>query len=148
MGFYRDLQIQLQILLSAGDAKGAESVARAATQRHSQSVPVWSLCLQTLMQLESGDVGQLFQAAHRQINPKVHWPQGMWFYLFGHLHCSHWQQLFTPQCNTPHTLLCNWVTSLAQLVSILFTEEWKWVRKFLSGELLFSEESKIYQKQH
>lgn len=75
MGFYLDLQIQLQILLSSGDAKGAESVARAATQRHSQSVPVWSLCLETLMQLESGDVGQLFQAAHRQIHPKVHRPQ-------------------------------------------------------------------------
>lgn len=62
---------QLQILLSLGDGEGAASLARAASQRYSQSVPLWSLCLQTLMQLESGDVGQLFQDALAHVNPKV-----------------------------------------------------------------------------
>lgn len=65
-------KIKLQILLSSGDAEGAASVARAAAQRYSQSVAVWSLCLQTLMQLESGDVGRLFQDALTHVNPKVH----------------------------------------------------------------------------
>ena len=63
---------QLQILLSSGDGEGAASVAMAATQRYSQSVSMWSLSLQTLMQLGSGDMGRLFQDALTHINPKVH----------------------------------------------------------------------------
>lgn len=62
---------QLQILLSLGDGEGAASLARAASQRYSQSVPLWSLCLRTLMQLERGDMGQLFRDALAHVNPKV-----------------------------------------------------------------------------
>uniref|UniRef100_A0A673CVY6 UTP6 small subunit processome component n=1 Tax=Sphaeramia orbicularis TaxID=375764 RepID=A0A673CVY6_9TELE len=62
----------LQILLSSGDAEGAASVAMAATQRYSQSVSVWSLSLQTLIQLGSADVGKLFQDALTHVDPKVH----------------------------------------------------------------------------
>lgn len=62
---------QLQILLSMGDAEGAAAVAREAVQRHSQSVSVWSLGLQTLIQLESADVGQLFRDALAHVDPKV-----------------------------------------------------------------------------
>uniref|UniRef100_A0A672GDW7 U3 small nucleolar RNA-associated protein 6 homolog C-terminal domain-containing protein n=1 Tax=Salarias fasciatus TaxID=181472 RepID=A0A672GDW7_SALFA len=61
---------QLQILLSLGDAEGAAGVAMAATQRFSQSLPLWSLSLQTLVQLGSGDVGRLFQDAFTHVNPK------------------------------------------------------------------------------
>uniref|UniRef100_A0A673D1B2 UTP6 small subunit processome component n=1 Tax=Sphaeramia orbicularis TaxID=375764 RepID=A0A673D1B2_9TELE len=60
------------ILLSSGDAEGAASVAMAATQRYSQSVSVWSLSLQTLIQLGSADVGKLFQDALTHVDPKVH----------------------------------------------------------------------------
>lgn len=121
-----DFQIQLQILLSSRDAEGAASVATAATQRHSQSVAAWSLCLQTLMQLESGDVGSLFQDALAHVNPKVH---GALHNLFGHIHCL--QGLHSSsRCNCPSeridtgahqppTVLCKWVISLTQLVSIL-----------------------------
>ncbi|KAM9857709.1 U3 small nucleolar RNA-associated protein 6 homolog isoform 1-T1 [Aulostomus maculatus] len=64
----------LQILLSSGDAEGAASVAMAATQRYSQSMSVWSLSLQTLMQLGSGDVARLFKDALTHINPKESLP--------------------------------------------------------------------------
>ncbi|KAM8879083.1 U3 small nucleolar RNA-associated protein 6 homolog isoform 2-T2 [Spinachia spinachia] len=64
----------LQVLLSTGDAEGAASVAMAATQRHSRSVSVWSLSLQTMMQLGSGDVGRLFQEALSLVNPKESLP--------------------------------------------------------------------------
>ncbi|XP_045903492.1 U3 small nucleolar RNA-associated protein 6 homolog [Micropterus dolomieu] len=65
----------LQILLSSGDAEGAAGVAMAATQRYSQSVSVWSLSLQTLMQLGSErDVGRLFQDALTHVNPKESLP--------------------------------------------------------------------------
>ncbi|KAM7418882.1 hypothetical protein PAMA_016147 [Pampus argenteus] len=64
----------LQILLASGDGEGAASVAMAATQRFSQSVSVWSLSLQTLMQLGSGEVGRLFQDALTHINPKESLP--------------------------------------------------------------------------
>ena len=63
--------IKLQILLLSGDAEGAASVAMVAAQRYSQSVSMWSLSLQTLMQLGSGEVGRLFQEALTHINPKV-----------------------------------------------------------------------------
>uniref|UniRef100_A0A8C5EH21 UTP6 small subunit processome component n=1 Tax=Gouania willdenowi TaxID=441366 RepID=A0A8C5EH21_GOUWI len=62
----------LEILLLSGDAEGAARVAMTATQRYSQSVSVWSLSLQTLMQLGSGDIGRLFQDALTHVNPKVH----------------------------------------------------------------------------
>lgn len=62
---------QLQILLLMGDAEGAAAVARGAVQRHSQSVSVWLLSLQTLIELESRDVGQLFKDAFAHIDPKV-----------------------------------------------------------------------------
>lgn len=62
---------QLQILLSSGDAEGAERVAMAAMQRFSQSVSVWNLSLQTLMELGSDNVGSLLQEALKHINPKV-----------------------------------------------------------------------------
>uniref|UniRef100_A0A673CY25 UTP6 small subunit processome component n=1 Tax=Sphaeramia orbicularis TaxID=375764 RepID=A0A673CY25_9TELE len=65
---------QLQILLSSGDAEGAASVAMAATQRYSQSVSVWSLSLQTLIQLGSADVGKLFQDALTHVDPKESLP--------------------------------------------------------------------------
>lgn len=64
----------LQILLSTGDAEGAAGVATAAAQRYSQSAAVWSLSLRTLMQLESGDVGRLFQEALTHVNPKESLP--------------------------------------------------------------------------
>lgn len=64
----------LQILLSSGDAEGAASVAMAATQLFSQSVPMWSTSLQTLMQLGSENVGKLFQEALKKINPKESLP--------------------------------------------------------------------------
>uniref|UniRef100_A0A1A8LL24 UTP6, small subunit (SSU) processome component, homolog n=1 Tax=Nothobranchius pienaari TaxID=704102 RepID=A0A1A8LL24_9TELE len=60
----------LEILLSSEDAEGAAGVAMAATQRYSQSVSVWCLSLQALMQLGSGDVGRLFQDALTHVNPK------------------------------------------------------------------------------
>uniref|UniRef100_A0A3P8NYI3 UTP6 small subunit processome component n=1 Tax=Astatotilapia calliptera TaxID=8154 RepID=A0A3P8NYI3_ASTCA len=62
----------LQILLSSGDAEGAASVAMTATQRYSQSVTMWSLSLQTLMELGSRDIGRCFQDALKHVNPKVH----------------------------------------------------------------------------
>uniref|UniRef100_A0A8C4EFZ9 UTP6 small subunit processome component n=1 Tax=Dicentrarchus labrax TaxID=13489 RepID=A0A8C4EFZ9_DICLA len=55
-------------------AEGAASVAMAATQLYSQSVSVWSLSLQTMMQLGSGDVGKLFQDALTRVNPKESLP--------------------------------------------------------------------------
>ncbi|XP_068583399.1 U3 small nucleolar RNA-associated protein 6 homolog [Cebidichthys violaceus] len=64
----------LHILLSTGEAEGAASVAMAAMQRYSQSVSAWSLSLQTLMQLGSGDVGRLFQEALTHVNPKESLP--------------------------------------------------------------------------
>lgn len=64
----------LQTLLSSGDTEGAASVAMAATQRYSQSVSVWSLSLQTLMQLGSEDVGRLFQEALTHVSPKESLP--------------------------------------------------------------------------
>uniref|UniRef100_A0AAQ4R4P4 UTP6 small subunit processome component n=1 Tax=Gasterosteus aculeatus aculeatus TaxID=481459 RepID=A0AAQ4R4P4_GASAC len=70
-GYYKNW---LQMLLSTGDAERAASVAMAATQRHSQSVSVWSLSLQTLMQLGSGDMGRLFQEALALVNPKESLP--------------------------------------------------------------------------
>ncbi|XP_028256478.1 U3 small nucleolar RNA-associated protein 6 homolog [Parambassis ranga] len=63
----------LQVLLSSGDAEGATSVAMTATQRYSQSVSVWSLSLQTLIQLNE-DVGRLFQDALTHVNPKESLP--------------------------------------------------------------------------
>lgn len=61
----------MQILLESGDEEGAARVARAATERYSQSVAAWSLRLQTLVQLESVDMSQLFQDALSHVNPKV-----------------------------------------------------------------------------
>uniref|UniRef100_A0A8C4E9M2 UTP6 small subunit processome component n=1 Tax=Dicentrarchus labrax TaxID=13489 RepID=A0A8C4E9M2_DICLA len=74
----QELKEKLQILLSSGDAEGAASVAMAATQLYSQSVSVWSLSLQTMMQLGSGDVGKLFQDALTRVNPKVHRSLPLW----------------------------------------------------------------------
>lgn len=62
---------QVRILLESGDHEGAASVARAATERYSQSLAAWSLCLQMLMQLESVDMSKLFQDALSHVNPKV-----------------------------------------------------------------------------
>lgn len=64
----------LQILLSSGHAEEAASVAMAATQRFSQSVPMWSLSLQTLMHLGNENVGKLFQEALTKVNPKESLP--------------------------------------------------------------------------
>lgn len=64
----------LQILLSSGDAEGAASVAMVATQRFSQSVPMWSLSLQTLMQLGNENISELFQDALAKVNPKESLP--------------------------------------------------------------------------
>uniref|UniRef100_A0A3P9HJV5 UTP6 small subunit processome component n=1 Tax=Oryzias latipes TaxID=8090 RepID=A0A3P9HJV5_ORYLA len=64
----------LQILLSSGDAEGAASVAMAATERYRQSVTTWSLSLQTLVQLGSGDPARLFQEALTHVNPKESLP--------------------------------------------------------------------------
>uniref|UniRef100_A0A674NSW7 UTP6 small subunit processome component n=1 Tax=Takifugu rubripes TaxID=31033 RepID=A0A674NSW7_TAKRU len=63
---------QVQILLESGDHEGAASMARAATERYSQSLAAWSLCLQMSMQLESVDMSKLFQDALSHVNPKVH----------------------------------------------------------------------------
>ncbi|XP_072319204.1 U3 small nucleolar RNA-associated protein 6 homolog [Eucyclogobius newberryi] len=64
----------LQILLSTGDDDGAAGVAMAAAQRFSQSVQMWSLSLQTLMQLGRENVGHLFQEALTKVNPKESLP--------------------------------------------------------------------------
>ncbi|XP_056136607.1 U3 small nucleolar RNA-associated protein 6 homolog [Lampris incognitus] len=64
----------LQILLSHGDADRVTRVAMAATQRYSQSVTVWSLSLQTLMQLGSEGVDSMFQEALAHISPKESLP--------------------------------------------------------------------------
>lgn len=64
----------LQILLSLGDAEGAASVAMTATQHYSQSVTMWSLSLQTLMELGSRDIGRCFQDALKHVNPKESLP--------------------------------------------------------------------------
>uniref|UniRef100_A0A8C8DBF2 UTP6 small subunit processome component n=1 Tax=Oryzias sinensis TaxID=183150 RepID=A0A8C8DBF2_9TELE len=64
----------LQILLSSGDAEGAASVAMAATERYHKSVTTWSLSLQTLVQLGSGDPARLFQEALTHVNPKESLP--------------------------------------------------------------------------
>ncbi|XP_063332558.1 U3 small nucleolar RNA-associated protein 6 homolog [Pelmatolapia mariae] len=64
----------LQILLSSGDAEGAASVAMTATQRYSQSVTMWSLSLQTLMELGSRDIGRCFQDALKHVSPKESLP--------------------------------------------------------------------------
>ncbi|TWW59669.1 U3 small nucleolar RNA-associated protein 6 homolog [Takifugu flavidus] len=63
-------KIWVQILLESGDHEGAASMARAATERYSQSLAAWSLCLQMSMQLESVDMSKLFQDALSHINPK------------------------------------------------------------------------------
>lgn len=69
--FSPGFQTQAQILLESGDHEGAASVARAATDRYSQSLAAWSLCLQMFMQLESLDISKLFQDALSHVNPKV-----------------------------------------------------------------------------
>lgn len=69
--FLGAFETQVQILLESGDDEGAASVARAATDRYSQSLAAWSLCLQMLMQLESVDMSTLFQDALSHVNPKV-----------------------------------------------------------------------------
>uniref|UniRef100_A0A672M4X8 UTP6 small subunit processome component n=1 Tax=Sinocyclocheilus grahami TaxID=75366 RepID=A0A672M4X8_SINGR len=53
----------LQVLLSSGNTVSATQVAIIATQRFSQSVEMWSFSLQTLVHLESAEVGHLFQEA-------------------------------------------------------------------------------------
>uniref|UniRef100_A0A8C7WMW9 UTP6 small subunit processome component n=1 Tax=Oryzias sinensis TaxID=183150 RepID=A0A8C7WMW9_9TELE len=61
-----------EVLLS--DAEGAASVAMAATERYHKSVTTWSLSLQTLVQLGSGDPARLFQEALTHVNPKESLP--------------------------------------------------------------------------
>uniref|UniRef100_A0A672LZP2 UTP6 small subunit processome component n=1 Tax=Sinocyclocheilus grahami TaxID=75366 RepID=A0A672LZP2_SINGR len=61
----------LQVLLSSGNTVSATQVAIIATQRFSQSVEMWSFSLQTLVHLESAEVGHLFQEALKHVNPKV-----------------------------------------------------------------------------
>uniref|UniRef100_A0A4W4EMM9 UTP6 small subunit processome component n=1 Tax=Electrophorus electricus TaxID=8005 RepID=A0A4W4EMM9_ELEEL len=62
---------QLQVLLSVGHMDTATQVAIAATKCFSQSVEIWSLSLQTLVHVKSGEVGSLFQEALKHVNPKV-----------------------------------------------------------------------------
>uniref|UniRef100_A0A8C5B4I4 UTP6 small subunit processome component n=1 Tax=Gadus morhua TaxID=8049 RepID=A0A8C5B4I4_GADMO len=62
------------ILLAAGDAEGVARVAMAATLRYSQSVSTWTLRLQMLMQLDSGDLKTLFKEALECISPKESLP--------------------------------------------------------------------------
>lgn len=59
------------MLLESGDEEGAAGVARAATERYGRSVAAWSLRLQTLVRLDSGDMSQLFQDALSHVHPKV-----------------------------------------------------------------------------
>uniref|UniRef100_A0A4W4EL92 UTP6 small subunit processome component n=1 Tax=Electrophorus electricus TaxID=8005 RepID=A0A4W4EL92_ELEEL len=66
--FYRTW---LQVLLSVGHMDTATQVAIAATKCFSQSVEIWSLSLQTLVHVKSGEVGSLFQEALKHVNPKV-----------------------------------------------------------------------------
>uniref|UniRef100_A0A8C7WMX4 UTP6 small subunit processome component n=1 Tax=Oryzias sinensis TaxID=183150 RepID=A0A8C7WMX4_9TELE len=49
-------------------------VAMAATERYHKSVTTWSLSLQTLVQLGSGDPARLFQEALTHVNPKESLP--------------------------------------------------------------------------
>lgn len=61
----------MQILLDSGDEAAAAKVAGAAAERYSHSVAAWSLRLQTLVQLGSVDISQLFQDALSHVPPKV-----------------------------------------------------------------------------
>uniref|UniRef100_A0AAQ5YW49 UTP6 small subunit processome component n=1 Tax=Amphiprion ocellaris TaxID=80972 RepID=A0AAQ5YW49_AMPOC len=56
------------------DSPLTASVAMTATRRYSQSVSMWSLSLQTLIQLGSGDIGKHFQDALTNVNPKESLP--------------------------------------------------------------------------
>ncbi|XP_010871256.2 U3 small nucleolar RNA-associated protein 6 homolog [Esox lucius] len=69
--FYRNW---VQVLLTSGGSEQAAAVAMAATQRHSQSVAMWCLALQTLLDLGSGTMGKIFQDALTHINPKESLP--------------------------------------------------------------------------
>ncbi|KAL4647994.1 hypothetical protein GN956_G8934 [Arapaima gigas] len=60
----------LKVLQSIGDTDSAARVAVAATKRFSQSLETWSCSLQTLMELGSADVDELFQEALKHVNPK------------------------------------------------------------------------------
>uniref|UniRef100_A0A8C9T6P8 UTP6 small subunit processome component n=1 Tax=Scleropages formosus TaxID=113540 RepID=A0A8C9T6P8_SCLFO len=66
-----ELKEKVKVLQSTGDADGATRVAVAATKRFSQSVETWSCSLQTLMELGSANVDELFQEALKHVNPKV-----------------------------------------------------------------------------
>lgn len=63
--------VQLQVLLSSGDADAAAQVAVAATRRFSQSAEAWSSSLQALVQLGRAEAGQLFQEGLKRVTPKV-----------------------------------------------------------------------------
>lgn len=62
---------QLKVLLSEGEFVSAVQIAIAATDRFSKSTEVWTLSLQTLVDLESAEAEHLFQEGLRHVNPKV-----------------------------------------------------------------------------
>uniref|UniRef100_H3CC45 UTP6 small subunit processome component n=1 Tax=Tetraodon nigroviridis TaxID=99883 RepID=H3CC45_TETNG len=64
----------VQMLLESGDEEGAAGVAGAATERYGRSVAAWSLPLQTLVRLDSGDMSQLFQDALSHVHPQESLP--------------------------------------------------------------------------
>ncbi|KAF5897003.1 U3 small nucleolar RNA-associated protein 6, partial [Clarias magur] len=66
-GFYRTW---LEVLISSDQSDAAVQVAIAAPKRFSQSVETWTLCLQTLIRLDSVEAGPLFQEALKLVNPK------------------------------------------------------------------------------
>uniref|UniRef100_A0A6Q2YAB2 UTP6 small subunit processome component n=1 Tax=Esox lucius TaxID=8010 RepID=A0A6Q2YAB2_ESOLU len=91
------LSVQVQVLLTSGGSEQAAAVAMAATQRHSQSVAMWCLALQTLLDLGSGTMGKIFQDALTHINPKVH--------MNAHTHTQNWY------CKSRPASILSWLTS-------------------------------------
>ncbi|NWH64187.1 UTP6 protein, partial [Geococcyx californianus] len=75
----------LQLLLECSLFEKAMEVAEAATKRFSQSVEMWQMRLQVLIQLKSGDVAQCFEEAVKHMKSKgtlplwtlwVEWSEG------------------------------------------------------------------------
>ncbi|NWH79398.1 UTP6 protein, partial [Piaya cayana] len=75
----------LQLLLECNLSEKATEVAEAATKRFTQSVEMWQMRLQVLIQLKSDDVAQCFEEAIKHVNSKgtlplwilwVEWSEG------------------------------------------------------------------------
>uniref|UniRef100_A0A6Q2YG64 UTP6 small subunit processome component n=1 Tax=Esox lucius TaxID=8010 RepID=A0A6Q2YG64_ESOLU len=105
-----ELKEKVQVLLTSGGSEQAAAVAMAATQRHSQSVAMWCLALQTLLDLGSGTMGKIFQDALTHINPKVH--------MNAHTHTQNWY------CKSRPASILSWLTSYMRAVSMDIKEKY------------------------